>query len=320
MNRIVVLVAQRIGLGLLSLFVVSLFIASGVELLPGDLAQSLLGQDAEPETVAAFRKEIGLDLPLHVRYVSWLGEIVQGDFGHSLANSEVVVSELLAERVFNTFFLAALAASIAVPIGLTLGVLAALYRNTLLDRTVNVVNLTWVSFPDYFIGYLLILLLAINAGIFPSVSNVDPDMSLGERIFRTLMPAVTLSLGGMAHIMRMTRAAIVNLLASPYIEMARLKGLSPTRIIVKHALPNAVAPIANVVVINLAYLVVGVVITEAVFIYPGLGQLLLDSVSSRDIPVVQGAAMIFAVTYILLNLLADILSIISNPLILHPRQ
>ena len=320
MNRIVVLVAQRFGLGLLSLFAISLFIASGVELLPGDLAQSLLGQDAEPETVAAFRQEIGLDLPLHVRYIDWLADIVRGEFGHSLANSEVVVSELLSERVFNTFFLAALAASIAVPIGLTFGVLAALHRNTPFDRSINIVNLTWVSFPDYFIGYLLILLLAINAGIFPSVSNVDPDMTLGERVFRTLLPAVTLSLGGMAHIMRMTRAAIVNLLASPYIEMARLKGLSPTRIIVRHALPNAIAPIANVVVINLAYLVVGVVITEAVFVYPGLGQLLIDSVTTRDIPVVQGAAMIFAVTYILLNLLADILSIVSNPLILHPRQ
>ena len=320
MDRIAVLVAQRLGLGLISLFVVSLFIASGVELLPGDLAETLLGQDATPETVAAFRKEIGLDLPFHIRYISWLGNVVQGDFGHSLSNSFVVVSELIGSRVFNTLFLAVLAASIAVPIGLTLGVLAALYRNTAFDRTVNVVNLTWVSFPDYFIGYMLILFLAINAGIFPSISNITPEMSLGDRVFRTLMPAVTMCLASTAHIMRMTRAAIINLLASPYIEMARLKGLSPTRIIVKHALPNAIAPIANVVVINLAYLVVGVVITEVVFVYPGLGQLLIDSVTTRDIPVVQAAAMIFAVTYILLNLLADILSIVSNPLILHPRQ
>ena len=320
MNRIVVLVAQRLGLGLISLFVVTLFIASGVELLPGDLAETLLGQDAEPIAVAAFRKEIGLDLPFHLRYISWLGEVARGEFGHSLANSEVLVSELLAERVFNSFFLAAMAASIGVPIGLTCGVLAALYRNTAFDRTLNVVNLTWVSFPDYFIGYMLILFLAINAGIFPGVSDIDPEMTLGERAFRTLLPAVTLSLGGAAHIMRMTRAAIINLLASPYIEMARLKGLSPSRIIVRHALPNAIAPIVNVVVINLAYLVVGVVITEVVFVYPGLGQLLLDSVTTRDIPIVQGAAMIFAVTYILLNLLADILSIVSNPLILHPRQ
>ena len=320
MKRIAVLVAQRLGLGLISLFVVTLFIASGVELLPGDLAETLLGQDAEPLTVAAFRKEIGLDLPFHTRYINWLGGILQGNFGHSLANSFVVVSELLAERVSNTLFLAVMAASIAVPTGLSLGVLAALYRNTLFDRTINVVNLTWVSFPDYFIGYILILFLAINAGIFPGVSDIDPKMSLGDRVFRTLLPAVTLSLGSAAHIMRMTRAAIINLLASPYIEMARLKGLSPTRIIGKHALPNAIAPIANVVVINLAYLVVGVVITEVVFVYPDLGQLLIDSVTTRDIPVVQGAAMIFAVTYILLNLLADILSIVSNPLVLHPRQ
>ncbi len=320
MKRIAQLVAQRLGLGLISLFVVTLFIASGVELLPGDLAETLLGQSATPETVAAFRKEIGLDLPFPVRYVVWLGGIVQGDFGHSLANSYVVVSELLAGRVFNTMFLAVMAASIAVPTGLTLGVLAALYRNTVFDRTVNVVNLTWVSFPDFFIGYVLILFLAINAGIFPSISNITPEMSFGDRAFRTLMPAVTMSLASTAHIMRMTRAAIINLLSSPYIEMARLKGLSPTRIIVKHALPNALAPIANVVVINLAYLVVGVVITEVVFVYPGLGQLLIDSVTTRDIPVVQATALIFAVTYILLNLLADILSIVSNPLILHPRQ
>ena len=145
-------------------------------------------------------------------------------------------------------------------------------------------------------------------------------MAFGDRVFRTLLPAVTMCLASTAHIMRMTRAAIINLLASPYIEMARLKGLSPSRIIVKHALPNAIAPIANVVVINLAYLVVGVVITEVVFVYPGLGQLLIDSVTTRDIPVVQAAAMVFAVTYILLNLLADIISIVSNPLVLHPKE
>ena len=167
MNRIAVLVAQRLGLGLISLFVVTLFIASGVELLPGDLAETLLGQDAEPESVAAFRKEIGLDLPFHLRYINWLGDVARGDFGHSLANSFVVVSELLAERVSNSFFLAAMAASIGVPIGLSLGVLSALYRNSAFDRTLNVVNLTWVSLPDYFIGYILILFLAINAGIFP---------------------------------------------------------------------------------------------------------------------------------------------------------
>ena len=320
MKRIAFLVAQRLGLGLISLFVVTLFIASGVELLPGDLAETLLGQSATPETVAAFRAEIGLDLPFHIRCVVWLGGIVQGDLVHSLANSYVVVTELIGPRVFNTLFLAVMAASMAVPVGLTLGVLAALYRNTPFDRSINIVNLTWVSFPDYFIGYVLILFLAIHVGIFPSISNITPEMTFGDRAFRTLMPAFTMCLASTAHIMRMTRTAIINLLASPYIEMARLKGLSPTRIIIKHALPNTIAPIANVIVINLAYLVVGVVITEVVFVYPGLGQLLIDSVTSRDIPVVQAAAMIFAVTYILLKLLADVLSIVSNPLVLHPRQ
>ena len=320
MGRVFVLVSQRLGLGLLSLFVVTLFIASGVELLPGDMAEILLGQDATPELVKNFQEELGLDVPFHIRYVNWLGDVVRGDFGHSLANSYVIVSDLIAKRTYNTLFLAAMAASCAVPIGLSLGVLAALYRNSVFDRTVNVVNLTWVSFPDYFIGYTLILFLAINAGIFPGISNISDETEFGDRVYRTLLPAVTMSLASTAHIMRMTRAAIINLLASPYIEMARLKGLSPARIIVKHALPNAIAPIANVVVINLAYLVVGVLITEVVFVYPGLGQLLIDSVTTRDIPVVQAAAMIFAVTYILLNLLADVISIISNPLVLHPKK
>jgi len=320
MGRVFVLVSQRLGLGLLSLFVVTLFIASGVELLPGDMAEILLGQDATPELVKNFQEELGLDVPFHIRYVNWLGDVVRGDFGHSLANSYVIVSDLIAKRTYNTLFLAAMAASCAVPIGLSLGVLAALYRNSVFDRTVNVVNLTWVSFPDYFIGYTLILFLAINVGIFPGISNISEETEFGDRVFRTLLPAITMSLASTAHIMRMTRAAIINLLASPYIEMARLKGLSPARIIVKHALPNAIAPIANVVVINLAYLVVGVLITEVVFVYPGLGQLLIDSVTTRDIPVVQAAAMIFAVTYILLNLLADVISIISNPLVLHPKK
>ena len=320
MKRILILVAQRLALGLLSLFVVTLFIAGGVELLPGDLAETLLGMDAMPDTVAAFRKEIGLDLPLHLRYIDWLGSVIQGDLGHSLANRHVIVADLIEFRLGNTIFLAVFAACIAVPTALTLGVLAALYRNSIFDRVINVVNLTWVSFPDYFIGYTLILIVAINLGIFPSISNITPEMTFGDRLFRTLLPAVTMCLASTAHIMRMTRAAIINLLASPYIEMARLKGLSPSRIIVKHALPNAIAPIANVVVINLAYLVVGVVITEVVFVYPGLGQLLIDSVTTRDIPVVQAAAMVFAVTYILLNLLADIISIVSNPLILHPKE
>ncbi len=318
MLTIVKMVAQRLALGLLTVFVVSLIIFLGVLLLPGDITEAILGQAASPETVAAFRKELGLDLPAHERYLDWLGGMLQGDFGRSLANQREI-SELLGTRLGNTLFLAALAAVISVPLALTLGILAALYRNSWYDRAVNVVTLSSISFPEFFIAYILILWLAVLTGMFPSISNVGIDMPFWERVHRTLLPAITLTLVVVAHMMRMTRAAIINLLASPYIEMARLKGLGSGRIIVKHALPNALAPIINVIVINLAYLIVGVVVVEVVFVYPGLGQLLVDSVSARDITVVQACGMVFAVTFILLNLLADVLSIVSNPRLLHPR-
>jgi peptide/nickel transport system permease protein len=318
MAKILKMVAQRLALGLLTLFVVSLVISLGVELLPGDLAEAILGQSALPETVAAFRRELGLDQPLHIRYLQWLGGMIQGDFGTSLANKREI-SELIGVRFSNTLFLAATAAVISVPLAVTLGVLAALYRNSLFDRTINIVTLSSISFPEFFVAYILILLLSITINIFPSISNVSADTGFWDHVYRVLLPALTLTLVVVAHMMRMTRAAIINLLASPYIEMAMLKGISRSRIITHHALPNALAPIINVIVINLAYLVVGVVIVEVVFVYPGLGQLFVDSVIKRDIPVVQASCMIFAATYILLNLTADVLSILSNPRLMHPK-
>ncbi len=318
MPQILKLVAQRLALGFLTLFVVSLIIFLCVELLPGNFSEAILGQSATPETVAAFNRELGLDLPPHERYVTWLFNMLQGDFGRSLA-SKRELSELLGYRLENTLFLASVAAVIAIPLAVSLGILAALYRDSFYDRAVNVVTLSSISFPEFFVAYILILVLAQNLGIFPAISNISDDLSFWEKIYRTALPAFTLTLVCVAHMMRMTRAAIINLLASPYIEMARLKGLRPGRIILKHALPNALAPIINVVVLNMAYLVVGVVLVEVVFVYPGLGQLFVDSVRSRDIPVVQACSLIFAMTYILLNLLADVLSIMSNPRLLHPR-
>lgn len=318
MHPIASMVLQRLGLGLLTLFIVSLIIFLGVELLPGDIAQEILGQSATPETVAALRAELGLDQPAYIRYFEWLGGMLQGDFGKSLA-SKREISELISVRLGNTLFLAGMTAIIAVPLALALGILAALYRNSLFDRGVNVFTLSSISFPEFFVAYILIVVFAVNLQWFPSLANVSPDTPFFERVYKSTLPALTLTLVIVAHMMRMTRAAIINLLASPYIEMARLKGLSPGRIIVHHALPNALAPIINVVALNLAYLVVGVVVVEVVFVYPGLGQLIVDSVSKRDLPVVQACSLIFAVTYILLNLLADILSTVTNPRLLHPR-
>ena len=319
-------ILERLGLGLATLFVVSIIIFSAIEMLPGDFGQAILGQAATQETVAAFRRELGLDQPAYLRYLQWVGGALQGDLGTSFSGRNAsgidrsrAVVDLIAPRLWNTLFLAGLTAVIAVPVALALGVSTALFRNSVYDRTVNTATLTTISFPEFFVAYILILLLASLYPVFPSLANVDDSTPLAERAFRTALPALTLTLVIVAHMMRMTRAAIINLLASPYIQMARLSGASQTEVIIKHALPNAWAPIATVIAFNLAYLVVGVVVVEVVFVYPGVGQLMVDAVSSRDIPVVQGCALIFAATYIVLNLLADIVGIVTNPKLLHPK-
>ena len=287
-------------------------------MLPGDAAEAILGQAATPDTVAILREQLGLNLPPHTRYLAWLGGIFQGDFGTSIGNGREI-GEVIGTRFYNTIFLAAFAACIAVPLALFLGVLAALYRNSLYDRSVNALTLTTISTPEFFVAYILILLVSVKAGWLPSLSNVRADTTFFEHLEKTLLPAIVLTLVSMAHMMRMTRAAIINLLSNSYIEMAKLKGMKKFRVIIHHAVPNAWAPIVNVVVLNLAYLVVGVIVVEVVFVYPGLGQLLVDAVQRRDMPVVQACCLIFAATYVLLNLIADVLSILTNPRLMHPK-
>jgi len=318
MNGIFKLIVKRIALGFVSIIVISMLIFMGVEALPGDVAEAILGQDATPETVAAFRKELKLDLPPHVRYFVWLKGFLQGDLGNSLASNRPI-ADVIGWRFANTIFLAAVAAVIAVPIAVVLGILAALYRNTIFDKIISVVTLSFISFPEFFIAYILIALFSVRVLIFPSIATISDEMSLWEKLYTIFLPCVTLTLVVTAHMMRQTRAAIINILSSAYIEMAELKGLKRFRIIVFHALPNSLSPVINVVALNMAYLVVGVVIVEVVFVYPGLGQLMVDSVAKRDLPVVQASGLIFAATYVLLNLLADILSIISNPRLRNPR-
>ena len=323
MHPVLRTVLQRLGLGLLTLFVVSLVIFWSLYLLPGGFAENILGQGATPETVAAFNHQIGLDRPAYVRYIEWIGGVLRGDFGYSYAGTvgeiKRSVTDLIAPRLYNTFFLAIMAAVVAVPLALFLGVMAALHRNSWYDRIVNSVTLTTIATPEFFIAYILMFFFAIQHRWFYSLSTVSDTTPFLEHIYRAALPAITLTLVIVAHMMRMTRAAIINLLASPYIEMAQLKGATRGRVIVHHALPNAWAPIATVIAFNLAYLVVGVVIVEVVYVYPGIGQLMVDAVSSRDMPVVQACALIFAATYILLNLSADIVSIITNPRLLHPK-
>ena len=331
LHPIISTLLKRIGLGIISLFFVTLIIFSSVNLLPGDFVESVLGQTRTEESVKIFRKELGLDKPYHVRYVNWLTSAIQGDLGSTFSgrnatyanqpqqNTARSVSSLLKPRLFNTFFLAAMTAIIAIPLSLILGITAALFRNSIYDRTVNASALTTISMPEFFVAYILIIYLASINQFFPSLSNVTSSTPFFERIYLSVLPALTLTLVTVAHMMRMTRASIINLLSSPYIEMARLKGISKTQVIIKHALPNAWAPIANIIAFNLAYLIVGVVVVEVVFVYPGIGQLMVDSVIKRDIPVVQGCALVFAVTYILLNLIADVISIITNPRLPYPK-
>jgi len=318
MESLTRMVAKRIAFGLLTIVVISLLIFLGVELLPGDVAEAILGQAALPETVEAFRRELKLNLPPHIRYFTWLGDFFQGDFGNSLANGRPVI-DLIGWRFANTLFLAISAGAIAVPIAIILGILAALYRNSLFDRFISMATLSTISFPEFFVAYILIALLSVQLIIFPSISNINEQMSFWQKIHAIVLPCLTLTLVVVAHMMRQTRAAIINIMASPFIEMARLKGIKRTRIIVLHAFPNALSPVINVVAINLAYLIVGVVIVEVVFVYPGLGQLLVDSVAKRDIPVVQASGLIFAVIYIGLNLLADVMSILANPRLRSPK-
>jgi peptide/nickel transport system permease protein len=312
MKLVIWLILKRAGFGLMTIIVISLIIFIGVELLPGDVAQTVLGQNATEETVEAFRKALKLDLPPHVRYLVWLSDFVQGDFGKSLANGREV-SGLIGWRFANTLFLAFTTAAIAIPLAVMLGMMAAFYRNTLFDKVISITTLSFISFPEFFIAYILITVFAVQFDILPSMASINDSMSLAAKLNAIFLPALTLTCVVTAHMMRQTRAAIINVLASAYIEMAELKGIRRLRIITLHAFPNSLSPVINVIALNLAYLIVGVVIVEVVFVYPGLGQLLVDSVSKRDIPVVQASGLIFASAYIFLNMMADILSMLANP-------
>jgi peptide/nickel transport system permease protein len=312
------LISQRIGIGLLTLFAASFLIFIGVDMLPGDLASHLLANNATPENLAALRLELHLDLPWYQRYLGWLAHILQGDFGASLSNKRPILADL-APRAENTFFLAAYAAIIAIPLAVVLGILAAIRQGSIFDRGVNIVTLFSISVPEFFIGYVLVMLLAVKIRMFPVLSNVTPDTAVFHRLYMTFLPMLTMVMVVVAHMMRMTRASVLAVMASPYIEMAILKGLPKWRIVVQHALPNALAPILNVVALNLAYLIVGVVVVEVVFVYPGMGQWIVDSASKKDMPVVQACGIIFAAVFISLNILADVLAIVTNPRLRHPR-
>ena len=315
---------RRTAVGVATLMVVSILIFVATSVLPGDVANIILGQMATPESLAALRAKLGLDEPAYVRYFLWLGNLMTGDLGVSKAGSGfgtigTPISEMLVPRVENTIRLAGVVALIAVPLSMTLGLLAAMYPGTRLDRIVTFTTLGLISVPEFLVATFLVLVVAVYLGWLPATAYLSGNETGWQLAKALAMPALTLVIVASSQIMRMTRATVLNVMSSPYIEMAILKGVPRQRIILRHALFNAIGPIVNVVALNLAYLVSGVVIVETIFAYPGLAKLMIDAVQTRDLPLVQACAMIFCATYIVLIFIADMASILSNPRLRHPK-
>jgi peptide/nickel transport system permease protein len=300
------------------LLAASALIFAGTQILPGDVAQSILGQSATPQALANLRAELGLNEPLVGRYFSWLFGALQGDLGVALTNGQDIATSM-GQRLGNTLFLAGCAAAISAPLAILLGIVAVRYQGRWPDKVISGVTLATVSVPEFLLGYIVMFFLSVQFRVFPSVSTVYDGMSLLEQLNAIALPVLVLVMVVLGHMMRMTRAAILNVMQSAYVETAELKGLRPFAVIARHALPNAVAPVVNVVMLNMAYLVVGVVVVEVVFVYPGMGQYLVDHVAKRDVPVVQACGLVFAAVYIGLNMIADIVAILANPRLRHPK-
>ncbi len=312
------MVLRRIAIGFATLIVVSIIVFVMTSVLPGDVAQIILGQSATPETLAALRKELGMDQPGHVRYFQWLGNMATGDLGISKAGGATIES-LISGRLGNTMVMSGLVAAISIPISIALGLWAAMHPGALLDRIVTFGTLSLISVPEFFIATILVLILAVELHWLPATTYLTGQETFLEFFKAMAMPLITLVIVVSAQMIRMTRAGILNVMSSPYIEMAILKGVPRRRIILRHAFFNAIGPIVNVIALNLAYLVSGVVVVETIFSYPGLAKLMIDGVQTRDLPLVQACAMIFCGAYVILILLADVASIMSNPRLRNPK-
>jgi len=311
-------ILRRTAAGIATLFLVSILVFIGTSVLPGDVAQIILGQMATPETLAALRAKLGLDQPAHIRYFYWLGNLLTGDLGISKAGG-ATISSIISGRMWNTMWLAGMVALIAIPISIVLGLVTAMYPGSRLDRIVTFCTLSLISVPEFLVATCLVLILAVHLRWLPSIAYMSGNETGWQLIKAMAMPILTLVIVVSAQIVRMTRATVLNVMSSPYIEMAILKGVPRRRIILRHALFNAIGPIVNVIALNLAWLISGVVIVETIFAYPGLAKLMIDGVQIRDLPLVQAIAMIFCATYVILIFIADMASILSNPRILHPK-
>lgn len=312
------LLGQRLLLSVVALIVVSALIFAVTEWLPGDVAANILGRQATPENVAALRAELRLDRPAPQRYVAWLRGALRGDFGTSLANQRPVL-DIVAARLPNTLFLLLYAALVAVPLSLLLGTLAAACRGSVFDRLVGIAGVATISTPDFLAGLILMLLFAVHYQWFPAIATFKPEHALVGRLHDLFLPMLALALMAAAQMTRMVRSVVLEVMDKPYIETASLKGLSRARIVMHHAMPNALAPVIDMLALNLACLAAGVVVVEAVFNYNGLGRSMVDAVANRDLPVVQACGLIFAAAVIGLRLAADLLAIASDPRLRRSR-
>ena len=309
---IVLLVVRRTLLSIVTLLLVSLIIFSMLEVLPGDVATRILGRDATPESLEVLRTELGLDRPAAVRYLDWLGGLATGDLGNSLVSSRPI-SEILAPRIFNTLLLSLYAFALYLPLTVIPAVLQALTRDRGPDHALSVVTLVLLSMPDFLLATILLLTFVLWIPVLPAISLVDASSSWLEYLKAMTLPALTLAIVMAVYAVRMLRDNLIEVLDSDYVKMAELKGLSRARVLLRHALPNALVPTLNVTALNLAYLIGGVVVVEKVFSYPGFGTLLVDSLQLRDLPVIEATVMIAALVYIAANLVADIAAILLNP-------
>lgn len=311
-SKIPMLVLNRLTLALVTLTIVSFAVFFATTMLPGDTATILLGQAATPEAVAGLRKAMHLDEPAIYRFMMWVLGLLHGDLGTSYANN-MPIARLIGDRFIDTMKLAGLTTLISVPLSLTLGITSAMYRGSLYDRIVTIFTIGVISVPEFMIATLAVLLFAVYLNWLPALSFTNDVHSFYGLLRAYAMPVVTLTFGVSAQMIRMTRAAVVDTLKTPYVEMALLKGASRQRIVLKHALPNALGPIVNSMALSLSYLVGGVIIVETIFNYPGIAKLMVDAVATRDLPLIQTCAMIFCLGYLVLITAADIIAILSNP-------
>jgi peptide/nickel transport system permease protein len=307
------LIARRIGLGILTLWLVSLIVFAAVIALPGDAATAILGKEATPDRVAALREQLHLNDSVVSQYLQWLGGILTFDLGNSVATQQPV-SQLLSDRVGNTAFLVFVASVIAIPLSIVIGVWTAMKRDRPADHVTSTVTLVLAALPEFVIGIVLILLFATGLfHIFPAVSLLPPGEPAWQHPDVVVLPAATLVLAVVPYISRIMRGSMIEVLESEYVTMARLKGLPERQVIWRHAVPNAVVPAIQVTALELAWMAGGVVLVEFVFQYPGIGAALVDAVGNRDMPVVQTVTMLAAAIYVGLNLLADLATILVTP-------